>query len=92
MANEYLYSGFTSVREMGGGGSGLKKTVDAGLIDGPRIYPSGAFVSQTSGHGDFRNLFQRNANLPPYANDGNAQRLGITHVADAADGVMTARR
>ncbi len=92
MANEYLYSGFTSVREMGGGGSGLKKTVDAGLVEGPRIYPSGAFVSQTSGHGDFRNTSQRNPNLPPYANDSSAQRLGITYVADGVDGVMTAVR
>lgn len=92
MANEYLFSGFTSVREMGGGGSGLKKTVDAGLVDGPRIYPSGAFISQTSGHGDFRNASQRNPNLPPYANDSSAQRLGITYVADGVDGVMTAVR
>ncbi|MDO6485936.1 metal-dependent hydrolase family protein [Shimia thalassica] len=92
MANEYLYSGFTSVREMGGGGSGIKKTVDAGLIDGPRIYPAGAFLSQTSGHGDFRTASMRNPNLPPYANDSNAQRLGITYVADGVDGVMAAVR
>ena len=78
MANEYLYSGFTTVREMGGGGSGLKKTVDAGLIDGPRIYPAGAYISQTSGHGDMRSSSQRNPNLPPYAVDSSTQRLGIT--------------
>ena len=92
MANEYLYNGFTTVREMGGGGSGLKKTVDAGLVDGPRIYPSGAFVSQTSGHGDLRYASQRNPNLPPYANDSNAQRLGITIVADGVDAVLAAVR
>ena len=92
MANEYLYSGFTTVREMGGGGSGLKKTVDAGLVEGPRIYPSGAFVSQTSGHGDLRNASQRNPNLPPYPDDSNAQRLGITIVADGEDAVLSAVR
>ena len=92
MANEYLYSGFTTVREMGGGGSGLKKTVDAGLVEGPRIYPSGAFVSQTSGHGDLRNASQRNPNLPPYADDSNAQRLGITIVADGEAAVLAAVR
>ena len=92
MANEYLYSGFTTVREMGGGGSGLKKTVDAGLVEGPRIYPSGAFVSQTSGHGDLRYGSQRNPNLPPYPNDSNAQRLGITTVADGEDAVLAAVR
>ena len=77
---------------MGGGGSGLKKTVDAGLVEGPRIYPSGAFVSQTSGHGDLRNASQRNPNLPPYADDSNAQRLGITIVADGEDAVLAAVR
>ncbi|TMV07778.1 amidohydrolase family protein [Ruegeria sediminis] len=91
-AAEYLYSGFTTVREMGGGGSGLKKTVDAGLVEGPRIYPSGAFISQTSGHGDLRNASQRNPNLPPYADDSNAQRLGITIVADGKDAVLAAVR
>lgn len=91
-AAEYLYSGFTTVREMGGGGSGLKKTVDAGLIEGPRIYPSGAFITQTSGHGDLRFGSQRNPNLPPYPDDSNAQRLGITIVADGEDAVLAAVR
>jgi len=27
--------------------------IDKGLIEGPRILPSGAFISQSSGHGDF---------------------------------------
>ena len=63
MAAEYLLSGFTTVRDMGGGGSGLKKTIDAGLLAGPRVYPGGAYLSQTSGHGDFRSSSQRNPNL-----------------------------
>jgi hypothetical protein len=28
--------------------------IDQGKAIGPRIYPSGAMISQTSGHGDFR--------------------------------------
>ncbi|MBY6006685.1 amidohydrolase family protein [Salipiger bermudensis] len=92
MAVEYLLNGITSVRDMGGGGSGLKKTVDAGLVAGPRIYPSGAYISQTSGHGDFRNGSQRNPNLPPFANDNNLQRLGITIIADGVDQVIAAVR
>jgi imidazolonepropionase-like amidohydrolase len=92
MAVEYLLSGITSVREMGGGGSGLKKTVDAGLVAGPRIYPGGAYISQTSGHGDFRFGSQRNPNLPPFANDNNAQRLGLTIVADGETQVVAAVR
>ena len=91
MAMEYLFMGFTSVREMGGGGSGLKKTIDAGLLAGPRIYPSGAFLSQTSGHGDLRYGSQRNSNLSPTV-DSNAERLGVTIVADGPDRVISAVR
>ncbi len=91
MAVEYLMSGITSVRDMGGGGSGLKKTIDEGLLAGPRIYPSGAYLSQTSGHGDLRLAPQRNRNLTPYT-DNNAERLGITITADGPDQVLAATR
>src|SRR5262249_32272541 len=53
-AGATLMRGFTTVRDMGGPVFGLKRAIDEGVIDGPRIYPSGAFISQTSGHGDFR--------------------------------------
>jgi imidazolonepropionase-like amidohydrolase len=53
-AGETLLCGFTSVRDAGGPVFGIKQAVDQGLIPGPRIYPSGAFISQTAGHGDFR--------------------------------------
>ena len=53
-AKEMLRRGFTTVRDMGGPSFGLKRAIDAGLVPGPRIFPSGAMVSQTSGHGDFR--------------------------------------
>ena len=43
-------SGFTTVRDMGGPVFGLKRAIDEGVMIGPRIYPSGAFISQTSGH------------------------------------------
>ncbi len=45
--------GFTSVRDLGGPVFGLKAAIDAGITPGPRIWPSGAFISQTGGHGDF---------------------------------------
>lgn len=53
-ARNFLYAGFTSVRDAGGAVYGIKKGIDDGLIEGPRIFPSYAFLSQTSGHGDFR--------------------------------------
>jgi imidazolonepropionase-like amidohydrolase len=53
-ATEMLMRGFTSVRDMGGPVFGLKRAIDSGVIPGPRIWPSGAFISQSGGHGDFR--------------------------------------
>ena len=53
-AEATLMRGFTTVRDLGGPVFGLKRAIDEGVMIGPRIYPSGAFISQTSGHGDFR--------------------------------------
>lgn len=53
-ATETLLRGFTSVRDAGGPTFGLKRAIEAGVLQGPRIYPSGAFISQSGGHGDFR--------------------------------------
>ncbi|KGJ95660.1 hypothetical protein [Thalassotalea sp. ND16A] len=44
-----------------------------GLIDGhvvgPRIFPSGAFISQTSGHGDFGERLMKNKVKVVFASD-----------------------
>src|SRR5262249_47683414 len=53
-ARRMLYRGFTTVRDTGGSTFGLKRAIDERLIKGPRIFPSGAAISQTAGHGDFR--------------------------------------
>ena len=59
-AGDMLMRGFTTVRDSGGS-FGIKQAIDQGSIPGPRIYPSGAFISQSGGHGDFRmpNAFPR---------------------------------
>ena len=49
-----LLRGFTAARDVGGPVFGIKRAIDQGKNVGPRIYPSGAMISQTSGHGDFR--------------------------------------
>lgn len=49
-----LMRGFTSVRDLSGPVFGLKRAIDEGISAGPRIWPSGAMISQTGGHGDFR--------------------------------------
>jgi imidazolonepropionase-like amidohydrolase len=53
-AEAVLMRGFTTVRDMGGPAESLKKIIDAGVIPGPRILPSGPGISQTSGHFDYR--------------------------------------
>jgi len=78
-ANDMLMRGFTSIRDLGGPSFGLKRAIDAGLAVGPRIWPSGAMISQTGGHGDFR--------LPtdlPAAPEafGYAERIGAAAIAD----------
>jgi imidazolonepropionase-like amidohydrolase len=55
-ATDTLMRGFTTVRDVGGPAFGLKRAIDQGIIVGPRIYPSGAMITVTSGHGDFRQL------------------------------------
>jgi imidazolonepropionase-like amidohydrolase len=86
-AREWLEDGFTTVRGMGGNGNGLKRTIDAGLLDGPRIYPSASYISQTSGHGD---ILLGSQNQDPATS--NMVRLGITQIADGPDAVRAAVR
>jgi len=49
-----LLQGFTSLREASGNSFSLKRAIDQGLYPGPRIYPTGPMISQTSGHADYR--------------------------------------
>ena len=90
-ARDLLMDGFTTVRDAGAMYDGIKKVVDEGLAPGPRIYPSGGVISQTSGHGDFRIPTQRNPGLTG-AHDSNLVRLGLTHIVDGADQVLAATR
>ena len=53
-AEKTLMRGFTTIRDLAGPSFGLKRAIDTGLTAGPRIFPSGAMISQTSGHGDYR--------------------------------------
>ena len=57
-AERTLMRGFTTVRDLGGPTFALKQAIDEGLVIGPRIYPSGAIITSTGGHGDMRPLSQ----------------------------------
>lgn len=73
-----LMRGFTSVRDLAGPSFSLKKAIDEGLAVGPRIWPSGAMISQTGGHGDFR---------MPYEVPG-ANNAGLTRGEQVGGGVI----
>jgi imidazolonepropionase-like amidohydrolase len=51
-----LDAGFTSVREVGGLGTYLARTIDEGTVVGPHIYAAGAILSTTGGHGDLHSV------------------------------------
>lgn len=57
-----LLHGWTTVRDLGGPSQGLARAIAEGIAEGPRVYTSAAFISQTSGHGDFRDLTARHPN------------------------------
>ena len=88
-ANDMLMRGFTSIRDLGGPVFGLKRGIDTGLVAGPRIWPSGAFISQSGGHGDFR--LPNELPAPPDA-FSYSERVGAAVIADDADTVRRRAR
>ncbi|MGA9523019.1 MAG: amidohydrolase family protein [Myxococcaceae bacterium] len=84
-ATDTLMRGFTTVRDLGGPSFALKRAIDEGVVAGPRIFPSGALITVTSGHGDFRQLFElpRVVGGPP----SRMEALGASMVADTPDEV-----
>ncbi|UCH48792.1 MAG: amidohydrolase family protein, partial [Betaproteobacteria bacterium] len=89
-AREFLPAGVTTVRDLCGASSGLRKHIDSGALDGPRIYLSGACISQSSGHGDWR--WDPDVLDPHRRNKSNIEKLGMTRLADGADEVLSAAR
>ncbi len=86
-AQATLMRGFTSVRDLGGPAFGLKRAIDAGIVVGPRIYPAGAMISQTGGHGDFRFPFEL-----PRGNTSPLSRSEVLGASIIADGVPEVQR
>jgi imidazolonepropionase-like amidohydrolase len=84
-ATDTLMRGFTTVRDVGGPVFGLKAAIDEGLIAGPRIYPSGAMITVTSGHGDFRQLSELPRTIGGMAS--RMEQIGGSMVADSPDEV-----
>ena len=89
-SEQTLLRGFTAVRDLAGPVFGIKRAIDQGLQPGPRIYASGAMISQTAGHGDFRLPTD-----PPRMSAREISRpeaLGVGIIADGSDEVLVATR
>ena len=84
-AKDTLMRGFTTVRDVGGPAFALKRAIDEGVVAGPRIYPSGAMITVTSGHGDFRQPFE----LPRVLGNpqSRGEQTGAAMIADSPDEV-----
>lgn len=90
-AKTMLDSGFTTIRDMSGNTFSLKQAIDRGVVAGPRIYPSGAMISQTSGHADHRTAADISRTLDPDSRS-HFEELGMTAVADGRPEVLMAAR
>jgi imidazolonepropionase-like amidohydrolase len=84
-ATATLMRGFTTIRDMGGPAFDLKRAIDEGVLPGPRIYPSGAVITISGGHGDFREL----SDLPRTTGGSlsRVEELGASAIADSPDEV-----
>jgi imidazolonepropionase-like amidohydrolase len=89
-AKAILMRGFTAVRDVGGPIFPIKAAIDAGREIGPRVWPSGATVSQTSGHGDARMPNEPSRRFTGQVTRG--EKLGGSFIADGRDEVLTATR
>lgn len=88
-AEKQLLRGFTTVRDLGGASLSLAKAIDLGLAIGPRIFSSGAFISQTGGHGDFG----LPTDVPRKTGDMSyPEKSGMAAIADGKDQVLLRSR
>jgi imidazolonepropionase-like amidohydrolase len=84
-AKDTLLRGFTTIRDLGGASFGLKRAIDEGVIAGPRIYPCGAIITVTGGHGDFRQPFELPRTIGAPLSRG--EEMGAAMIADSPDEV-----
>lgn len=89
-AERQLMRGFTTVRDTAGSVFGVKAAIDRGIVPGPRCYPSGAAISQTSGHGDPGPIDELPVTLG--GDVSRNQRLGMTAIANGVPEVLAATR
>jgi len=84
-AERTLMRGFTTIRDLGGPSFPLKQAIDEGLVQGPRIYPCGAMITTSGGHGDLRPL--QDIPRSPGGPLSPMEETGGAMIADSADEV-----
>ena len=84
-----LNRGFTTVRDAGGADYALSRAIEEGTIAGPRLFVAGKALSQTGGHGDFRERFD-NSDPDPCGCHRNLGAIG--RIVDGVDEVRKAVR
>lgn len=89
-AQAMLLRGFTAVRDVGGPSFELKRLIDSGKVRGPRIWPSGPMISQTSGHADLRGPGEPSRRFS--GKMSKAEEVWASVIADGRDEVLTAVR
>jgi imidazolonepropionase-like amidohydrolase len=87
-ARACITSGYTTAREVGGADGALGAVIDAGYINGPRLYPSGPLLCQSAGHGDMNNPWSQDHHSH-FGIPGLAQ---LSLVCDGPDGVRRGAR
>jgi len=88
-AKFFLDHGFTTIRDAGGTHPDLARAFNSGDLYGPRVFPSGAIVSQTAGHGDWRMRHEPN----PAHTGGSAYMYADNAIlADGTDATLVAVR
>lgn len=87
LAEQTLARGFTTVRDLGGDITGLRRAIASGAIKGPDTRHANLMISQTGGHGDVEGGVLA---VPDCACQMRHSAFGV--VADGADAVRKAAR
>ena len=90
MAENMLMRGFTTVRDAGGASIGIQRAIDDGWFPGPRVFSSGAFITQTSGHLDMRD--RTNPHKHAGGHHSHAQAIGHYAAIDGEAEMLAATR
>jgi imidazolonepropionase-like amidohydrolase len=69
LARAYMSYGFTTLRDLGAVDPDwptvdLRNAINAGLVEGPRIFVAAHIISASAGHGDLRSFYNSRWTLP----------------------------